>query len=189
MQALEDPLSLSQRPVKLDNLERPERQNNYEDWASQMSMAFKPMGVYDNGVHPAPGATDEEHEAFKALPNHAMLVLIQVISKPILKKISKLSTAHEIWKALKEIFYRDNALSFVHQVADLYLLSTQLEKDKSVVDFMEKFDDQWTRVYQMTTGPDPYRQKFRDFLLAALSKHYPNPVDNLTTKSICHTLS
>jgi len=183
-------------PVKLDNLERLEGQNNYEDWASQMSMAFKPMGVYDivvNGVHPAPGATDEEHEAFKALSNHAMLVLIQVISKPILKKISMLSTPHEIWKALKETFSRDNAFSFVHQVADLCLLSTQLEKDKSVVDFMEKFDDQWTRVYQMTAGTDPYRQKFRafleedyakrDFLLAALSKHYPNPVDILTTTS------
>ena len=183
-------------PVKLDNLERLEGQNNYEDWASQMSMAFKPMGVYDivvNGVHPAPDATDEEHEAFKALSNHAMLVLIQVISKPILKKISKLSTPHEIWKALKETFYRDNASSFVHQVADLCLLSTQLEKDKSVVAFMEKFDDQWTRVYQMTAGPDPYRQKFRafldedyakrDFLLAALSKRYPNLMDNVTTKS------
>jgi len=95
--------------------------------------------------------------------------------------------------ALKETYYQDNAFSFVHQVADLCLLSTQLEKDKSVVDFMEKFDDQWTRVYQMTAGPEPYRKKFRafleenyakcDFLLAALSKHYPNPVDNLTTKS------
>jgi len=60
------------------------------------------------------------------------------------------------------------------------------------MDFMERFDDQWTRVCQMTAGPDPYRQKFRafldedyvtrDFLLAALSKHYPNPVDNLTIK-------
>jgi len=117
-----------------------------------------------------------------------MLVLIQVISKPILKKISKLSTPHEIWNSLKETYYRDNAFSFVYQVADLCLLSTQLEKDKSVVEFMEKFDDQWTRVYQMTTGPDPYRQKFRafleedyakrDFLLAALSKHYPNPVSS-----------
>jgi len=85
-------------PIKLDNLKLLEGQNNYEDWASQMSMAFKPMGVYDivvNGVHPVPDATDEEHEACEALSNHAMLVLIQVISKPILKKISKLSTPHE----------------------------------------------------------------------------------------------
>jgi len=182
-------------PIKLDNLERLEGQTNYEDWASQMSMAFTPIGVYDiviNGVQPALNATEKELEAHEVLSNHAMLVLIQVISKPILKKISKLSTPHEIWKALRETYYRDNAFSFVHQVADLCLLSTQLEKDNSVVDFMEKFDDQWTRVYQMTAGPDPYQQKFcafleedyakRDFLLAALSKHYPNPVDNLTTK-------
>jgi len=58
---------------------------------------------------------------------------------------------------------------------------------------MDKFDDQWNRVYEMTAGPDPYCQKLRafleedfakrDFLLAALSEHYPNPVDNLTTKA------
>jgi len=183
-------------PVKLDNLELLEGQNNYEDWASQMSMAFKPIGLYDiivNGVHPDPYTTIEKHETYEALSNHAMPVLIQVISKPILKKILQLSTSHEIWKALKETFYRDNTFSFVHQVADLCSLSTQLEKDKSVVDFMEKFDDQWTRVYQMTARPDPYDQKFcafleedyvkHDFLLAALSKNYPNPVNNLTTKS------
>jgi len=45
----------------------------------------------------------------------------------------------------------------------------------------------------MTAGPDPYWKEFRtfleedyakrDFLLAALTKHDPNPVDNLTTKS------
>ena len=187
---------LKPAPIKLDNLEHLEGQINYEDWASQISMAFRLMGVYDiiiNRVQPALNATDEELEAHEALSNHAMLVLIQVISKPILKKVSKLSTPHEIWKALRETYYHDNAFSFVHQVTDLCLLSTQLEKDKSVVDFMEKFDDQWTRVYQMTAGPDPYRKKFhaflkvdytkRDFLLAALSKYYPNPVDNLTTKS------
>jgi len=184
-------------PVKLDDLELLEGQNNYEDWASQMSMRFKPMGVYDivvNGVHPVPDATIEEHEAYEAVSNHAMLVLIQVISKPILKKISKLSAPHEIWEYLRDLLSRQRLFicPSSHRAIDLCLLSTQLEKDKSVVDFMERFDDQWTRVYQMTAGPDPYRQKFRafldedyvkrDFLLAALSKHYPNPVDNLTTK-------
>ena len=68
-----------------------------------------------------------------------------------------------------------------------------MEKDKPISEFMDKFDDQWNRVYEMTSGPDRYRQKFRsfveedyakrDFLLAALSDHYPNPVDNLTTKA------
>ena len=45
-----------------------------------MSMVFKPMGVYDivvNAVHPVPDATLEEHEAYEALSNHAMLVLIR----------------------------------------------------------------------------------------------------------------
>jgi len=183
-------------PIKLDNFEHLERQTNYEDWASQMSMSFRPMGIYDiiiNKMQPALNATDEELEAYEALANHAMLVLIQLISKPIMKKISKLTTPYEIWKALRETYYHNNVFSFVHQVPNLCSLSTQLEKDKSVVDFMEKFNDQWTRVCQMTAGPDPYWKKFRafleedyancNFLLAALSKHYPNPVDNLTTKS------
>jgi len=114
-------------PIKLDNLECLERQTNYENWASQMSMAFRPMGVYNiiiNGVQPVLNATDKELEAHEALANHAMLVLIQVISKPILKKISKLTTLHEIWKALRETYYCDNLFSFVYQVADLCSLST-----------------------------------------------------------------
>jgi len=94
---------------------------------------------------------------------------------------------------LKETYYRDTAFSFVHQVAGLCLLSTKIEKGKPVSEFMNKFDDQWNRVYKMAAGFDPYCQKFRafleedyakrDFLLAALSEHYLNPVDNLTTKT------
>ena len=53
---------------------------------------------------------------------------------------------------------------------------------------MDKFEEQWNRVYEMTAGSDPYRRKFRvfleddaakrDFLLANI---YPNSVVNLTT--------
>jgi len=42
------PFVVKPAPVKLDNLECLEGQNNYEDWASQMSMAliFKPTTSY-----------------------------------------------------------------------------------------------------------------------------------------------
>jgi len=64
------PLVVKPAPIKLDNLECLEGQDNYEDWASQMSMAFRPMGVYDivvNGVHPAPDATGKEHEHYQIM--------------------------------------------------------------------------------------------------------------------------
>jgi len=183
--------------VKLDNIERLEGQNNYEDWASQMAMVFDAMRVYDIVIEGSEldisASSSSEHARYQALSKHALLILIQVISKSILKKVSKYRSPHRIWKYLKETYYRDTAFSFVHQVAGLCLLSSKCEKGKPVSEFMDKFDDQWNRVYEMTTGPDPYCQKLRafleedfakrDFLLTALSEHYPNPVDNLTTKA------
>jgi len=148
--------------VKLDNIERLEGQNNYEDWASQMTMVFDAMGVYDiviEGSEPdtCASSSSPEHARYQALSKHALLILIQVISKSILKKVSKYRSPHGIWKYLKETYYRDTAFSFVHQVAGLCLLSSKCEKGKPVSEFMDKFDDQWNRVYEMTTGPDPYR--------------------------------
>jgi len=182
--------------VKLNNIERLEGQHNYEDWVSQMAMVFDAMGVYDivvEGLVPDSCTSSSEHARYQALSKHALLILIQVISKSILKKVSKYRSPHGIWKYLKETYYRDTAFSFVHQVAGLCLLSTKFEKGKPVSEFMDKFGDQWNRVYEMTASPDPYCQKLqafleedfakRDFLLAALRKHYPNPVDNLTTKA------
>jgi len=182
--------------VKLDNVEHLEGQQNYEDWSSQMVMVLDAMSMYNivvDGVEPGWNASAPEQEGFQSLSKHALLILIQVISKPILKKVSKYRSPYAIWRYLKETYYRDTAFSFVHQVAGLCLLSTKIEKGKPVSEFIDKFDDQWNRVYKMAAGSDPYRQKFRafleedyakrDFLLAALSEHYPNPVDNLTTKT------
>jgi len=82
-------------------------------------------------------------------------------------------------------------------VAGLCRLCTELNqnKDKSVTEFIDRFDDQWNRVYQIMSGPasnasyKKYLQLFleqdyakRDSPLATLSYAYPNPVDNLTTK-------
>ena len=182
--------------VKLDNIDVLTGQDNYEDWSSQMSMVFDAMSVYDivvNGEEPPPNASPSELEGYNALMKHAQLVFIQVISKPILKKVSKFRSPHLIWKYLKETYYRDTAFSFVHQLADLLLLTTRREKNKPITEFMDKFDDQWNRVYNVTAGSERYLLKLRDFLeedyskrdflLAALSVYYPNPVDNLTTKA------
>jgi len=159
-------------------------------------MVFEVMNMYDivvDSVVPPSTASAEELLGYKTLSKHALLVLIQVISKLILKKVSKYRSPHAIWKYLKETYYRDTAFSFIHQVVSLCLLFTQLEEGMPVAAFMDKFDDQWVRVLELSYGTDLYRQKFkafleedfakRDFLLAALSRVYPNPVDNLTTKT------
>lgn len=120
-------LSKDFRPaeVTLSNIEQLEGQQNYEDWSSQMVMVFGTINILDivvDGAEPAPDASAEEHEGFLTLSKHALLILIQVISKPILKKVSKYRSLHAIWKYLKETYFRDTAFSFVHQVAGLCLL-------------------------------------------------------------------
>lgn len=180
--------------VKLGNIEILEGQQNYEDWSSQMVIVFNAMNVLDivvDGAKPPSDASAAEHEGYHTLSRHALLILIQVISKPILKKVSKYRSPHAIWKYLKETYYWDSDL--IHQIAGLCLLFTQLEKGKSVSEFMDKFEDQWVRLYEQSAGTEVYRQKFRalleedfakrDFLLAALSHVYPNSVAYLSTQS------
>ncbi|KAF8434443.1 hypothetical protein BGX38DRAFT_1275480 [Terfezia claveryi] len=182
--------------VNLDNIEPLDGLRNYGDWASQMIMVFDAMNVLDivvDGAQLDPNASSADKEGYQALSNHALLILIQVISKPILKKVSRYRSPHLIWKYLKETYVMDTSFTLVHQIAGLCLLFTKLDKDKPLSNFMDKFDEQWSRVYQASGGPDPYRQKFkafleedfakRDFLLAALSQSYPNPVYKMTTNS------
>jgi len=133
--------------VKVENLERLNGQSNYEEWALQMSMVFRAMRVYDivvEGVRPVSYATEEECESYEALSDQALLILIQVLSNPILQKVSKYTNPHEIWRYLKQTFYRDNTFSFIYQVASLCRLCTELDQDKtkSVTEFMYRFDDQ-----------------------------------------------
>ena len=98
-----------------------------------MAMVFDAMSVYDivvNGSATSPTASSAETEGFNALSKHALLILIQVISKPILKKVSKYRSPHGIWKYLKETFYRNTAFSFVHQVAGLCLPSLHQNRER-----------------------------------------------------------
>ena len=148
--------------VKLDNIEPLTGQQNYDVWSSQMTMVFDATSVYEiviNGLQPSTKASPSDVEGFQALSKHAMLILIQVISKPILKKVSKFRSPHEIWNYLKETYYRDTPFSFVHQIAGLCLLATKYEKGKPVSEFLDRFDDQWNNVLVMSAGSEPYCKK------------------------------
>jgi len=134
------------------------------------------MSVRDiviDGIKPAADVSETEHHGYRELCKQALLVLIQSLSKPIVKKIANLRSPHQIWTFLKQTYYMDPALSFVHQVAALCLLPLQLEKGMAVMEFMDKYDEQWDRVHQMT-GPNQYRQVFRQFLEEALQKRLPD---------------
>lgn len=105
-----------------------------------MVMVFDAMNVPDivvDGAEPSSDASAEEHEGYQMLSKHALLILIQIIRKPILKNVSKYRSPHAIWKYLKETYFRDTDFSFVHQVAGLCLLFTKPEKDWSQPDQLD----------------------------------------------------
>ena len=64
------PKNFKPNPIKLENLERLNGQSNYEEWASQISMVFCAMRVYNivmEGVQPAVFAIEEECEVYESL--------------------------------------------------------------------------------------------------------------------------
>jgi hypothetical protein len=119
---------------------------------------------------------------------------MQVLSKPILKKVSKYETPHAIWTHLHDTYYVDNAFSYIQQWNKFTTMSYNFNPSKPIHEFIDSYETEWERLYQQSaSGPaNGYRQALRtflsfdeakrDFLLGALVKHYPNPVDNLSTK-------
>jgi len=73
-------------------------------------------------------------------------------------------------------------------------MSPNFNPSKPIHEFIDSYETEWERLYQESaSGPaNGYRQALgtflsfdeakRDFLLGGLVKHYPNPVDNLSTK-------
>ena len=184
--------------VKLDNIDPLTGHENYEDWSLQLTLILNAMGTKEivvDGRKPLSSASESDQDTFKSLTQSALLVLVQVIHKSILKKVAKYSDPHSIWTYLKLNYYQDNAFSFIHQMNKFYTLSTRFDSSKPISDFIDMFETEWERLYQLTTsnGTNTYRITFRRFLdhneakrdtlLAALLPHYPNPVDNLSTKA------
>ena len=122
----------------------------------------------------------------------ALYLLTQVVSKPIMRKISRMTNPHQIWGYLKTTYYRDSGFNFVGQISALFSLSEKL--DMTIEAFLDQYEQQYDRLRNLVAASkfpeynvhfreflDSDRAK-RDFLLTALSKKYPNIVDNLTTK-------
>jgi transposase InsO family protein len=175
-------------PVKLDNIEILTGHDNYEDWAEQMTVVLDALQLSEIVIE---GRTVADNET--ALRSQALLLLIQVISKPIMKLVSKKRDPHLIWTYLRESYHRDTAFSFVQQIMNFTSLPTTYDPAEPLGIFIDRFETEWARLQSLTSGStDTYRTKFRefleedkakrDFLLGFLVKHHQNVVDNLTTK-------
>lgn len=109
-------------------------------------------------------------------------------------QIGRHRTAHNIWQYLRKTYYKDTPLSFVHEIHSFNSLSSTLDPSQSISDFIETFETRWMRLHTLTSNARPasfkaiYRMLLeneeakREYLLASLVTHYPNVVDNLTTK-------
>jgi hypothetical protein len=185
-------LGLRLPPVKLDNIEILTGHENYEDWAEQVTVVLDALQLSEIVIE---GKTTTDDATTKALKSHALLLLIQVISKPIIKLVAKKRDPHSIWAYLKENYHRDTAFSFVQQIMNFTSLPSTYDPSEPLGTFIDKFETEWARLQSLTTGSttsDTYRTKFRefleedkakrDFLLGFLVKHHENVVDNLTTK-------
>ena len=121
--------------VKLDNLEILTGHDNFDDWARQMKMVFVAMGSWDivhNGATPATDADEEEEQAYRELSRQALLTLIQLVSKPILRQITLMDSAASIWLYLQETYYRNTAFSFVHQLTTFFALVSSYDSSKPI---------------------------------------------------------
>jgi len=112
------PQEFRQAAVKVDNIDSLVEQSNYEDWVDTMKMVFRGMGtssIVINGLAPTENWSTKEKDSHLTLSQSALLIMKQVVSKPILKKVSKYETPHAIWKYLHDTYYVDNAFSYIQQ--------------------------------------------------------------------------
>jgi hypothetical protein len=186
--------------VKLDNIEALTGPSGYNTWQNSMRMLFcatRTTDVVIGGATPAADADDDEIEAYEDIVQETLLIFMQVLDKKILQKVSTLEHPQQIWVKLEHAFFWNTAFSFVSQMAQLHTLSTRFSpKGTNLPDFINKFEDEWNKLYHLASSANSnkssYRKDFlcflshddakRDFLLAALSSSFENFVDNLMTK-------
>src|SRR5437016_1801102 len=86
-----------QAAVKRDNIDPLIWQSNYEDWADTIKIVFygvQTAGIVIDSIEPADNASMKEQDTFTILSQSALFILMEVLSKSILKKVSKYETLH-----------------------------------------------------------------------------------------------
>ena len=162
-----------------------------------MSMIFNAVGLYDvvvNSAKPALERADDDMETFNEIISAAIVLLIQVIAKPILTIIGRILDPHEIWNHLRTQYYPDTAFSFIHELNNLFTLGSTYDSTKLISKFIETFESKQAIITQLLDRSNNlYQKKFNvflgcdkakyDILLSALVPYIENVIDNISTKT------
>ncbi len=139
--------------LRMDNISVLTGKDNYQSWSDQMSMIFTAVGLYDvvvDGAKPAPEGANDDQEAFNEITSAAIVLLIQVIAKPILTIIGRITDPHEIWNHLQTQYYSDTAFSFIHELNNLFTIGSTYDSTKPITEFIENFESKWAIVTQLS---------------------------------------
>src|SRR5258706_11546071 len=185
--------------LRMDNISVLIGKDNYQSWSDQMSMIFTAVGRYDvivDGAKPALEGANDDLEAFNEITSAAIVLLIQVIAKPILTIIGRITHPHEIWNHLRTQYYSDTAFSFIHELNNLFTIGSTYDSTKPITEFIENFESKWAIITQLSDRSNNlnlYRKKFneflrcdeakRDILLSALVPYMENVIDHISTKT------
>ena len=103
---------------------------DYDDWSHQISLLLSALHldkVVLDGIKPSGGGA--ETLVYQNMVCDALYLLTQVVSKPVMRKISRMRDPHEIWTHLRTTYYRDNSFNFVWQLHSLFKLSEKFNSD------------------------------------------------------------
>ena len=94
--------------MKIDKITTLTGKENYQSWADQLTMIFKAVGLFKvvmNGAKPKNGDSHEEWDAYNEIVSKAILILVQVVSKPIIAIIGRIQDPQLIWIHLRTQYY------------------------------------------------------------------------------------
>lgn len=170
--------------------------DTYESWAITMEAIWRGQKLFElvvDGKKPKEDACLEEQEAYSELSTIAVNIYILVVCPSILRKILKLQDPHYMWTFLITEYHRTNKFTLVHQLGSLMSLSSTYDSNGTMASFLDVYENEYFRTTSLARESSSLsRQKIADFLdddeikrdliLAFLSRHHKNIVDNLVTK-------
>ena len=176
--------------LKIDKITTLTGKENYQSWADQLTMNFIAVGLFEvvmNGAKARNGDSYEEWDAYNKIVSEVIVILVQVISKPIMTIIGRIQDPHLIWIHLRTQYYSDTSYSFVQKLHTLFSLSSLYDANKPISEFIETFENEWAALEQLATststassGASSYRRRFNAFLSCDEAKR------NILLSSLCH---
>jgi transposase InsO family protein len=163
------------------------RGDNYADWRSAWTIAFKHAGVYKNAI------ANDCHVDDEAKDTQALVMILSSVHSDHTVTIANCASAHEAWNHLKERFDRDTGNSTIYQFRALTSLRYQDGED--LQKHLDDFHQHWTRMAKRCSSskqsvakamkPIFESQEVKgSFFLATLPDTMDNIIDNLNMKDI-----